>query len=302
MTHTSPVPPVHAPRPRRSLLYLPGSNARALEKARTLACDGVIIDLEDSVAPDAKAAARRQVMAALSAGGFGRREVVVRVNGLDTPWGEDDLEALAHAAPDAVLVPKVQESGDIARYHARLNDARPGGYPERVQLWAMIETCRSLFHLESLAAARRTSRLACWVLGVNDLAKEMGAELEPGRAPFLAALSLSVAAARAHDLSILDGVFNGLDDQAGFEQECRQGRAFGFDGKTLIHPSQIEICNRVFSPSPDQIAWATAVADAFAQPENAALGAIRVNGKMAERLHLAQAERILAVHAAMGTG
>jgi citrate lyase subunit beta/citryl-CoA lyase len=283
--------------PRRSLLYLPGCNARALEKARTLSCDGVILDLEDSVAPDAKTMARRQVIGALTAGGFGRREVVVRVNGLDTPWGEDDLDALAQAAPDAVLVPKVQDAGDIARYDARLS-----AYPERVQLWAMVETCRSLFHLENLAGACRTSRLACLVMGVNDLAKEMGAELEPGRAPFLGPLSLSVAAARAHDLSILDGVFNGLEDPAGLEQECRQGRAFGFDGKTLIHPSQIETCNRVFSPSPDQIAWASAVADAFAQPENAALGVMRVNGKMVERLHLAQAERILAVQAAMAAG
>ncbi len=291
-----------SPRPRRSLLYLPGSNARALEKARTLACDGVILDLEDSVAPDAKVLARDQVIGALTVGGFGRREVVVRVNGLDTPWGEDDLEALAHAAPDAVLVPKVQDAGDIARYDARLNDTRLGAYPERVQLWAMVETCRSLFHLESLAAASRTSRLACLVLGLNDLAKEMGAELETGRAPFLGPMSLSVAAARAHDLGIIDGVFNGLEDQAGLEQECRQGRAFGFDGKTLIHPSQIETCNRVFSPSPDQIAWARTVADAFAQPENAALGAIRVNGKMVERLHLAQAERILAVQGVVEAG
>ena len=285
------------PRSRRSLLYLPGSNPRALEKARTLACDGVILDLEDSVAPDAKADARDRVVGALTAGGFGRREVVVRVNGLDTPWGEQDLEALAQVAPDAVLVPKVQDSGDIARYDARLN-----GYPERVELWAMLETCRSLFHLESLASASRTSRLAAFVLGVNDLAKEMRAELEAGRAPFLAALTLSVAAARAYDLSVLDGVFNGLDDEAGLEAECRQGRTFGFDGKTLIHPAQIETCNRVFSPSADQIAWAAAVVEAFADPENAALGAIRVNGKMAERLHLAQAERILAIHAAMGAG
>jgi citrate lyase subunit beta/citryl-CoA lyase len=266
---------------------------RALEKARTLACDGVILDLEDSVAPDAKAAARAQVIAALSAGGFGRREVVVRVNGLDTPWGEADLEGLAAAAPDAVLAPKVQDAGDIARYDARLS-----GFPERVQLWAMIETCRSLFHLDSLAGASRTSRLACLVLGVNDLAKEMGAELEPGRAPFLAALSMSVAAARAYSLSVVDGVFNGLEDQAGLEQECRQGRAFGFDGKTLIHPGQIETCNRVFSPSPEQIAWSRAVVDAFAQEENAVLGAIRVDGKMVERLHLTQAEHILAVQAA----
>jgi citrate lyase subunit beta/citryl-CoA lyase len=286
-----------SPRPRRSLLYLPGSNARALAKARTLGCDGVILDLEDSVAPDAKALARDQVVGSLTTGGFGRREVVVRVNGLDTPWGEDDLEALAQAAPDAVLVPKVQDASDIARYDARLS-----GYPDRVQLWAMVETCRSLFHLDGLAAASRTSRLSCLVMGVNDLAKEMGAELEPSRAPFLAPLSLSVAAARAHGLSILDGVFNGLEDEAGLEQECRQGRVFGFDGKTLIHPSQIETCNRVFSPSPDQIAWAGAVIDAFAHPDNAAAGAIRVNGKMVERLHLTQAERILAIQAAMGAG
>jgi citrate lyase subunit beta/citryl-CoA lyase len=273
---------------------LPGSNARALDKARTLACDGVILDLEDSVAPDAKAAARDQVIEALSAGGFGRRDVVVRVNGLDTPWGEDDLHALAQAAPDAVLVPKVHDAGDVARYDARLS-----AYPERVELWAMVETCRSLFHLEGLAAASRTSRLACLVMGVNDLAKEMGAELQPGRAPFLAALSLSVAAARAHGVGIVDGVFNGLEDETGLEQECRQGRAFGFDGKTLIHPSQIAVCNRVFSPSADQVAWAKAVVDAFAQPENAASGAIRVDGKMAERLHLAQAETILAIQAAL---
>jgi citrate lyase subunit beta/citryl-CoA lyase len=202
---------------------------------------------------------------------------------------------LGAAAPDAVLVPKVQDAGDIARYDARLS-----GYPERVQLWAMVETCRSLFHLDSLAGACRTSRLACLAMGVNDLAKEMGAELEAGRAPFLSALSLSVAAARAHGLAILDGVFNGLEDEAGLEAECRQGRAFGFDGKTLIHPSQIETCNRVFSPSPDQVAWASAVAQAFAEAENARLGVIRVNGKMVERLHLAQAERILAVQAAIG--
>jgi citrate lyase subunit beta/citryl-CoA lyase len=297
MMTASPSPLAIVPRPRRSLLYLPGSNLRALQKARTLACDGVILDLEDSVAPDAKALARDQVVGALTAGGFGRREVVVRINGLDTPWGEQDLEALAPAAPDAVLVPKVQDSGDVARYHARLS-----GFPERVQLWAMVETCRSLFHLEGLAAASRTSRLACLVMGVNDLAKEMGAELEAGRAPFLAALSLSVAAGRAHGLSVVDGVFNGLEDEAGLEQECRQGRSFGFDGKTLIHSGQIETCNRVFSPSADQIAWASAVVEAFAQPENAMLGAIRVSGKMAERLHLAQAERILAVQAAVGPG
>ncbi len=290
-----------SPTPRRSLLYLPGSNARALAKARTLACDGVILDLEDAVAPDAKAAARSQVVQALAAGGFGRREVVVRVNGLDTPWGEADIEALAPVAPDAVLVPKVGDSGDVARYDQRL-----AAMPDRVQLWAMVETCRSLFHLDTIAGAARSSRLSCLVMGANDLAKEMGAEPDaegvPARAPLWAALSLAVAAARAMELSILDGVYNVLDDVDGLERECRQGRAFGFEGKTLIHPGQIETCNRAFSPSAERIAWARAVVDAFAQPEAQALGAIRVEGRMTERLHLAQAERVLAMAAAIGAG
>ena len=288
-----------SPIPRRSLLYLPGSNARALEKARTLPCDGVILDLEDAVAPEAKDAARTQVVQALSAGGFGRREVVVRVNSLDTPWGEADIEALAPVAPDAVLVPKVGDSGDIARYDSRL-----AAMPERVQLWAMVETCRSLFHLDTIAGAARSSRLSCLVMGTNDLAKEMGAEPDaesvPARAPLWSALSLAVAAARTMDISILDGVYNTLDDAEGLERECRQGRAFGCEGKTLIHPGQIEICNRAFSPSADRLAWARAVADAFARPEAQALGAIRVDGRMVERLHHVQAQRVLAMAAAIG--
>jgi citrate lyase subunit beta/citryl-CoA lyase len=277
------------PRARRSVLYLPGSNSRALEKARTLPCDVVILDLEDAVAPDAKDMARDQVLAALSAGGFGRREVVVRVNGLDTPWGEADLAGLVRTAPDAVLVPKVETTGDIARYDQRLAEA-----PEPTRLWAMVETCRILFHLEAVAALSASTRLCALVMGTNDLAKDMGAEPGPERTPLHPALALSVAAARAHGLAVVDGVFNGLDDVAGLEAECRQGRAFGFDGKTLIHPSQVDPCNRAFSPSPQQLAWARAVADAFADPANAGLGALRVEGQMAERLHLARAERLLA--------
>lgn len=279
-----------APRPRRSVLYLPGSNARALDKARTLPCDAVVLDLEDSVAPDAKDDARNRVVAALAAGGFGRREVVVRVNALATPWGEADLEALVRVAPDAVLVPKITDAGDLARYDQRLSDA-----PAPTRLWAMVETCRCLFHLDAIASLASGTRLAALVVGGNDLAKEMQAEPGVDRAPLQAALSLTVAAARAHGLAALDAVFNPLEDGAGLEAECRQGRAFGFDGKTLIHPSQIEAANRVFSPSPTQLAWARGVVDAFADPANAGRGVLRVQGQMAERLHLAQAERLLAV-------
>ena len=227
--------------------------------------------------------------AALDQGGFGRREVVVRVNGLDTAWGEDDLAALVACAPDAVLVPKITDPGDLARYDQRLADA-----PAPVRLWAMVETCRCLFHLDAIAGLATSTRLRALVLGGNDLAKEMQAEPGPGRAPLQAAMSLTVAAARAHGIAALDAVFNGLDDIEGLEVECRQGRAFGFDGKTLIHPSQVEVANRVFSPSPEQIAWARAVDGAFADPANAGKGAVRVQGQMAERLHLAQAERLLA--------
>ena len=282
-------------RPRRSVLYLPGSNARALEKARTLPCDAVVLDLEDSVAPEAKEAARAQVVDALTQGGFGRREVVVRVNALSTPWGDADLEALVRCAPDAVLVPKIADAGDVARYDQRLAAA-----PAQTRLWAMVETCTCLFHLGAIAAAAASTRLTALVLGGNDLAKEMRAEPGVDRTPLHAALTLTVAAARAHGLCALDAVFNSLEDATGLAAECRQGRAFGFDGKTLVHPSQIETANAVFSPTPDQLAWARAVADAFADPANAGRGVLRVQGQMAERLHLQQAEQLLAMAAAIG--
>ena len=277
-------------RPRRSVLYMPASNLKAIAKARTLACDAVILDLEDAVAPDAKALARDQAVAAIAEGGFGAREIILRVNGLDTPWGEDDLKAAATAGPDAILVPKVSDSGDVARYDGRIAHA-----PATTALWAMVETARSLFHLDSLAGAAKTSRLACLVMGTNDLAKEIGWKFGPGRAPFQAALSLSVAAARANGLAILDGVFNAFEDDEGLTGECLQGVEFGFDGKTLIHPRQIEPCNAAFSPSDAEVAHARAVIAAFALPENAGKGAVRIEGgRMAERLHLAQAEKTLA--------
>ena len=277
-------------RPRRSALYLPASNARAIEKARGLPADIVILDLEDAVAPEAKAEARAAAIAAVQAGGFGTREVAIRANGIDTEWGEADLAAIAGSNADAVLVPKVSSPQDIDRYQAALDSA-----PPQLQLWAMIETCASVFALEAIAARAADTRLSLWVMGTNDLAKEMRAQLTPERAPFLPFLSMAVAAARIHGLSILDGVCNQFRDIDAFRAEAQQGLLFGFDGKSLIHPAQIEPCNAVFSPSEEELAWARAVIAAFELPENRGKGAIRVEGKMAELLHLEQARRTLAV-------
>lgn len=274
-------------RPRRSALYMPASNAKAIEKAKSLPCDVVILDLEDAVAPEAKEPAREQAVQAVRDGGFGRRELVIRVNGSDTPWGADDLRAAAAARPDAILVPKVNSAEDVAAYSGPLH--------ADTALWAMIETGRSLFALDSIAAAAGSTQLTTFVMGTNDLAKEMRYRLTAGREPFFAALSMAVAAARIHGLTILDGVHNDIEDQDSLEAVCRQGVDFGFDGKTLIHPKQIELCNTVFSPAPAEVDWARAVIAAFALPDNQGKGAIRVEGKMAELLHLAQAERLVAV-------
>ncbi|MBX3481265.1 MAG: CoA ester lyase [Caulobacter sp.] len=282
------------PRPRRSALYMPASNAKAIEKARTLACDVVILDLEDAVAPEAKETARMQAVEAVKAGGFGRREVVIRTNGLDTPWGAMDLELAALAGPDAILVPKVSSAADVAAYDRAIEKA-----PERTRLWAMIETCAALFALNDIAAASRTTRLSAWVMGTNDLAKEMRCRQTADRAPFWGPLSLSVAAARGHGLTILDGVHNDIENLESLVSVCEQGVDFGFDGKTLIHPKQVEPCNMVFSPAATEVAWARAVIAAFALPENAGKGAIRVEGRMAELLHLSQAQRLVAVSEAI---
>ena len=282
------------PRPRRSALYMPASNARAVEKARQLPCDVVILDLEDAVAPEMKPEARVAAVAAVKAGGFGRREVAIRVNGLSTPWGVDDLAAAAEAGPDAVVVPKVNSAADVAAYDAALKAA-----PAKTRLWAMIETCPAMFALNDIAAASARSRLTAFVMGVNDLAKEMKARQTPGREAFLPFLSLAVAAARAHGLVILDGVHNEIDDLAALEAVCRQGAEFGFDGKSLIHPSHLAICNRAFAPPPDEVAWAGAVVAAFADPANAGKGALRVNGRLAEHLHLGEARRLLDLAAAI---
>jgi citrate lyase subunit beta/citryl-CoA lyase len=284
-------------RPRRSALYLPASNAKAIAKARTLPADVVILDLEDAVAPEAKEEARGAAVAAVQEGGFGRRELAIRANGIDTPWGAADLAAIAQSGADAVLVPKVNSPVDIEHYQAMLSAA-----PASLQLWAMIETCACLPQLDAIAAKARTTRLSLFVMGTNDLAKEMCARLTPERTPFLPFLSLAVAAARTHGVAILDGVCNEFRDLAVFRAEAEQGLLFGFDGKSLIHPDQIAPCNTVFSPSADELAWAQAVIAAFSLPENAGKGAIRVEGKMAELLHLDQARRLVAVAKQIAAG
>ena len=277
-------------RPRRSALYLPASNPRAIEKARALPADVIILDLEDAVAPEAKEAARAAAVAAVREGGFGGSEVVIRANGIDTEWGMADLGAIAASGADAVLVPKVSSPGDIMRYQEALTSAHAP-----MQLWAMIETCACIPQLGAITAMAAQTRLSLLVMGVNDLAKEMRARLTPERTPFLPLLSLAVAAARAHGLTILDGVCNEFRDLAAFQAEAEQGLLFGFDGKTLIHPDQIAPCNAVFSPGEEELAWAQAVIAAFALPESAGKGAIRVDGKMAELLHLEQARQLVAV-------
>jgi citrate lyase subunit beta/citryl-CoA lyase len=282
-------------RPRRSALYLPASNPKAIVKARTLPCDVVILDLEDAVAPEMKGEARMAAVAAVREGGFGAREVVIRANGIDTEWGAADLAAIAGSGADAVLVPKVSSPQDVDRYQAALQEA-----PANMQLWAMIETCAAVARLDAIAARRADTRLALWIMGTNDLAKEMRARLTPERTPFLPILSLAVVAARAHGLTILDGVCNEFRDIAAFRSEAEQGLLFGFDGKSLIHPAQIAPTNEVFSPSAEELAWASAVIAAFADPDNAGKGAIQVEGKMAELLHLDQAERLVEVAKSIG--
>ena len=281
-------------RPRRSALYMPGSNARALEKAKTLPADALILDLEDSVTPDLKAAARGQACAAVSGGGYGGRELAIRINGLDTPWGEADLAAAAAAAPDAILVPKVSSAEALAAVGLRL---RRLGAAERTRVWAMIETPQAILEARSIASAAHDvdTRLSCLVMGANDLAKDTRARLLPGRAALLPWLMTALVAARSSGIDILDGVYNGLSDEAGFRAECEQGRDCGFDGKTLIHPGQIVAANDIFAPSAQEVENARAILAAFERPENRARGAISLDGRMVERLHAEMARRIVAL-------
>jgi citrate lyase subunit beta / citryl-CoA lyase len=281
-------------RPRRSVLYMPGSNSRALEKARTLAADGIIIDLEDAVAPDAKDTARYQAAAAVKTGGYGHREVVIRVNGLGTPWGEADLKAAAASGADAVLLPKVETPDNLRAARALLSAA---GAPPELALWAMMETPLAMLNAAQIAAGGPAGPfpLAVLVMGTNDLAKETRASLGGGRLGMLPWLATCIAAGRAYGLDVLDGVYNSIGDEAGFKEECQQGKLIGMDGKTLVHPSQIAPCNAIFSPDDGEVAWARKIIDAFALPENAGKGVIMVEGRMAEIMHADMARRTVAL-------
>ncbi len=283
-------------RPRRSCLYMPGANAKALEKAKGLAADVLLLDLEDSVAPEAKVAAREAVVAAVKAGGYGKREVVVRVNALTTPWGRDDIVAAGAAHPGGVLAPKVESGEQVLALDVAMTKA---GFAADASLWVMIETPWAILNLAEIAAAAKGTRLAVFVMGLNDLAKETRARPGAQRAAFFAPMSLTVTAARAAGITVIDGVYNDIADAAGFEAECRQGLEFGFDGKTLIHPSQIDACNAVFAPTAEEVARARAVIEAFASPENAGKGVIKVDGRMTELLHLEEAKRVVAVSEAI---
>jgi citrate lyase subunit beta / citryl-CoA lyase len=281
-------------RPRRSVLYMPGSNARALEKARTLPADGVILDLEDSVAPNAKEAARHRVVDAVKAGGFGHREVLIRINGLDTEWGAADLTAAAAAAPDAILVPKVSTPGQLELIGQRLFDTHTD---LRTRVWVMIETPLAVLNAAAIAAGAKDSetRLAGFVMGTNDLAKETRARIVPGRAPMVPWLASCIAAARIYGIDILDGVYNDIGNAQGFADECGEARDLGFDGKTLIHPSQIDACNAAFSPTAEQVAEAQKIIAAFDAPENRDKGVVALDGRMVERMHADMARRTLAI-------
>lgn len=267
---------------------MPGSNARAIEKAATIDADVVILDLEDAVAPESKEAARKAVCEAVKDRKFGHREVVVRVNGTDSPWGRADLEQVLAAEPNAVLLPKISSKDDVLTVSSLMAGSD-------VDLWVMVETPMAVLNIAKIAASSSETRLSALVLGTNDLAKDMRASLESGRAAFLTAIQMTVLAARAHGLLAIDGVFNDISDEIGLEEECRQGKIFGFDGKTLIHPAQLEICNRAFSPCSAEIDQARQIVEAFDDPVNAGVGVINVSGKMTELLHLAEAKRLLAM-------
>ena len=290
-------------RPRRSVLYMPGSNARALEKGRSLPADGLILDLEDAVAPDAKELARGQVCEAVATGGYGRRELVIRTNGLDSPWGPDDLAAAATSGADAVLLPKVESARMVADAIAALSAA---GAPDTLDIWCMMETPKGMLRADEVAGA--DARVACLVMGTSDLAKDLHAAHTRERLPMLTSLGLCLLAARAHGVAILDGVHLDLDDDEGFVYSCRQGVELGFDGKTLIHPKTIAAANQAFAPTDDEIAWSRKIIDAHAEAEAEGKGVVLVDGRLIENLHVeaarrqvAQAEAIAEMEAAAGS-
>jgi citrate lyase subunit beta / citryl-CoA lyase len=281
-------------RPRRSVLYMPGANERALEKAQTIPADALILDLEDAVAPDAKPEARERVCAAATSGAYGTREIAIRANGIGTQWHDDDLVAIAQAGPAAVVIPKINTPDEVHQIEKALE---AGGAPDHTMIWAMLETPIAMLGAHDIA--RSSDRLAVLVMGTNDLAKELQAAHVPGRQPLLAGLGLCLLAARASGKVILDGVYNDIKDEAGFLAECEQGRDLGFDGKTLIHPSQVDPCNTTFAPNAEEVDKAARVIAAFEEAEAAGKGVVTVDGRMVENLHVEQARRTLAIQAAI---
>ncbi|MGJ5206618.1 HpcH/HpaI aldolase/citrate lyase family protein [Bradyrhizobium sp. HKCCYLR20261] len=281
-------------RPRRSLLFMPGSNARALEKGRNLPADGLILDLEDSVAPDAKAAAREQIAKAVAADGYGKRELLIRINSLDTPWWSDDVAMAGQTATDGILVPKVSTVDDLRLVTSRLAEV---GADPALKVWAMIETARAVLDADLLAATvhEEGSRLAGFVFGPNDISRETRIRMVPGRSTMLPMISHCILATRAHGLEILDGPYSDFANTDGFSQECIQARDLGFDGKTLIHPGQIDTCNAIFTPPAAEVAEARKILAAFELPENASRGAIQIDGRMVERLHAEMAKHTIAI-------
>jgi len=281
-------------RPRRSVLYMPGANTRALEKARTLPADALIFDLEDAVAPDAKEAARTNVVLAAESRAYGKREIVIRCNGLGTPWGESDIAAIAKSGADAILVPKVESAAAVTHVVSLLDQA---GAPDTMTVWAMMETPKGILRAEEIAGSH--PRLALFIMGTNDLVKDMRAQHTPMRLPLITALGIGMLAARAHGLAILDGVYNDIKDTEGFKAVCRQGLEMGFDGKTLIHPTQVEPCNEIFAPSAAELEMAGKIVVAFKTAQAEGKGVVTVDGRMIENLHVEQAERALALAAAI---
>jgi citrate lyase subunit beta / citryl-CoA lyase len=281
-------------RPRRSVLYMPGSNERALEKAKTIPADALIFDLEDAVAPDAKPLARDQVSDAVKNGGYGGREIVIRVNALETPWGTEDILAACEAEPDAILVPKVVHPGDVISVAKILQGVHA---PEKIRLWAMMETPMAILNARTIAATAvyEENRLCCLVMGTNDLIKESRARALHDRFAVVPWLAMTLVAARAYRLDIIDGVYNEFRDEMGLREECERGRTLGMDGKTLIHPSQVGPCNQIFSPTEEEVEWSRKIIEAFRRPENKQKGVIVVEGRMVERLHLGMAERTVSI-------
>jgi len=279
-----------AVRPRRSVLYMPGSNARALEKGKSLPADALILDLEDAVAPDAKESARAQVAEAVQQGGYGHREILIRVNGPDSQWGNDDIQAVAKSGADAILLPKVESAAPVQRIDAWLTDL---GAPSSLALWCMVETPMGVLKAEEIAGA--SPRLAGFVMGTSDLAKDLHAAHTPMRLPMLTALGIALLAGRAHGLTLIDGVHLDLNDDDGFAASCRQGVELGFDGKSLIHPKQVAATNTAFAPSADEVEFSRRIIAAHAEAAAEGKGVVVVDGRLVENLHVEAAQRLVAL-------